>query len=347
MSNGHDPNMWQLFLHGIQGGVQTINIHKDASVDDLLRKFGSKQLEAGQGKHLSDYYIENNSNLFVVLRLHGGADPNSGQDPPPSWVGLVSFRNKPLDEDVELTDDPDMITWDDDKQNKRAKMPCGHAIGPESLTAYCASLLTAGKYRFLCPYISPDGNEFCQKEWEYVDVRRLAVLSPGEKKRFETSIATNYLRKAQGIQECPQCKTLCERVDKKNHRVVCIICHKQKGTMFEFCWYCLHEWKTKGSITQCGNTVCSGKDPRLKILQECPKKNIVGVDDCPSRRACPGCGMLIEHEKACKHMACTCGQRFCFICLKAPSESNGEYQCGSYNSPCTVAPIQTKIPGSE
>ena len=27
---------------------------------------------------------------------------------------------------------PDMITWDDDPENKRAKMPCGHAISKEA-----------------------------------------------------------------------------------------------------------------------------------------------------------------------------------------------------------------------
>lgn len=36
---------------------------------------------------------------------------------------------KQLDDDVELSQEPDMITWDDDPDNQRAKMPCGHAIG--------------------------------------------------------------------------------------------------------------------------------------------------------------------------------------------------------------------------
>ncbi|XP_041354488.1 uncharacterized protein LOC121372264 [Gigantopelta aegis] len=65
------------------------------------------------GKHLADYNIQNESTLFVVLRLNGGSEPEPKQ----------------LDEDVELTNAPDMITWDDDPESKRAKMPCGHAIG--------------------------------------------------------------------------------------------------------------------------------------------------------------------------------------------------------------------------
>ena len=49
----------------------------------------------------------------MVLRLKGGS-----RDEP-----------KQLDEDIELTTAPDMISWDDDPESKRAKMPCGHAIG--------------------------------------------------------------------------------------------------------------------------------------------------------------------------------------------------------------------------
>ncbi|XP_002733653.2 uncharacterized protein LOC100371864 [Saccoglossus kowalevskii] len=346
MSEPRDPNLWQLFINGVEGKTVTVDIHKDATVDDLLRKikdknrlpveeqrvvYGSKQLQAGQGKHLYDYYIENNSTLFVVQRLRGGS---------------TEEHAKQLDEDVELTDAPDMITWDDDPENKRAKMPCGHAIGPESLTAFCRSLLTSGKFRFLCPYVSNDYTSYCNEEWAYVDVRRLAVLTPAEKKEFETKIATNFLRKAQGIQECPQCKTLCERIDKKNLRCICAICTHKRSKTFEFCWFCLHEWKTKGSISNCGNSSCSGEDPRLKILRTCPKKTIVGVPNCPSRRACPSCGMLIEHDKACKHMVCFCGKKFCFICLTKP-DAKGSYQCGSYNTKCTIAAIQTKIPGSD
>ncbi|XP_002732174.2 putative E3 ubiquitin-protein ligase ariadne-2, partial [Saccoglossus kowalevskii] len=287
-----------------------------------------KQLEYGRGKRLTDYNIENYSNLFVVLRLIGGY-----KDEP-----------KELDDSVELTDAPDMITWNDDPDNKRAKMPCGHAIGPESLTAYCKNLLTAGKFIFRCPYISPD-SVYCGKEWAYVDIRRLAVLTPSEKKEFETKISSNYLRRAQGIQECPKCKSLCERVDVKARRVVCVLCSATE-IKFEFCWYCLHEWKDVSSVVVCGNSSCSGEDPRLKILRECPKKCIVGVTQCPSRRACPSCGMLIEHETACKHMVCPCGQKFCFICLTKPN-SSGSYQCGTYNSKCRVAEIQTKVPGMQ
>lgn len=64
-------------------------------------------------KLISDYGIEKRSTLFIVFRLHGGSD---------------QIRVKVLDDTVELSDAPDMITRDDDPDNKRVKMPCGHAI---------------------------------------------------------------------------------------------------------------------------------------------------------------------------------------------------------------------------
>ena len=216
-------------------------------------------------------------------------------------------------------------------------------LGPESLTAYCESLLNANKFRFFCPYISPSG-AYCGSEWDYVIIRRLAVLTYDEKKLFETKITENYLRKAIGIQECAKCNSLCERQNKEDRRVICPVCTRKQRVKFEFCWYCLKEWKNGSSTEECGNGGCTGEDHRLKILSSAAKKTIVGVANCPARRACPSCGMLIEHIQACKHMACICGQKFCFICLKMPA-ANGSYQCGSYNSRCQVAPIQKVIPG--
>ena len=56
---------------------------------------------------------------MLVYRLRGGSD---------------QIRVKVLDDTVELSDAPDMITWDDDPDNKRVKMPCGHAISKRFIT---------------------------------------------------------------------------------------------------------------------------------------------------------------------------------------------------------------------
>ena len=73
--------------------------------------YGRKELQSD--KILPDYGIEKRSTLFLVFRLRGGSE---------------QIRVKVLDHTVELSDAPDMITWNDDPETKRAKMPCGHAI---------------------------------------------------------------------------------------------------------------------------------------------------------------------------------------------------------------------------
>lgn len=339
------PKIIQIFVSGLQGRTTTINIEEDATiarlygllneqngipVDEQRLIFGGKEIritdESNEQTRLSTYGIEKSSTLFLVLRLRGGSE-------------------KVLDDDVELSDAPDMITWDDDPENKRAKMPCGHAITPESLTIYCRSLLDAGRSRFLCPYISQDTSPvYCGKEWDYVVVRRLAVLTDAEKMEFEKKISKNYMFKAMGIQECPSCKSFVERVNKKDVRLTCTFCRNKLHKVFQFCWHCLQEWVDSSSTTKCGNADCGGEDKRRKILRECSKKEIVGVTGCPALRACISCGMLIEHVQACKHMTCRCGKEFCFICLK-PKETSG-WKCGSYNEACEIAPVQTAIPGA-
>ncbi|XP_068672190.1 uncharacterized protein [Montipora foliosa] len=339
------PNIIQVFVNGLQGGTTTINIQEDATiarlyallkekngipVDEQRLIFSGKEIritdESNKQTRLSTYGIEKGSTLFLVLRLHGGS-------------------GKVLDDDVELSDAPDMLTWDDDPENKRAKMPCGHAITPESLTIYCRSLLDAGRSRFLCPYISQDTpSVYCGKEWDYIVVRRLAVLTNAEKKEFETKISKNHLFKAMGIQECPNCKSFVERINKKDVRLTCSFCQRKLHKDFQFCWHCLHGWVDISSTTKCGNVDCAGEDKRLKILRDCSKKVIVGVAGCPSLRACISCGMLIEHVKACKHMTCRCGKEFCFICLNPKGRSG--WKCGSYNEACEIAPVQTAIAGA-
>ena len=263
------------------------------------------------------------------MRLKGGSETET------------EVTEKQLDNAVELTSEPDMITWDDDPLGQRAKMPCGHAIGPESLTAYCRSLLTAGKFQFLCPYVDPVNSARCNQEWTYIEVRRYGVLTAEEQKMFETKISENYLHKAMGIQECPGCGSLCERHNTKDKRVVCRVCTDEKKSTYEFCWNCLHEWRSSGT-QDCGNDECGGEDPRLRTLRDAPLKKVVGVET-RGTRACPNCGMLIEHIQACKHMSCLCGTQFCFICLKMKAGST--WSCGVFNSKCTPAPVQTSIPG--
>ncbi|OWF39569.1 Ubiquitin-60S ribosomal protein L40 [Mizuhopecten yessoensis] len=132
-------DMIQLFVTSGSNKKTTFQIHKDASVEDLMRKisdwngidsasqrvlFAAKELvmnKDGKKMYLSDYKLQDRSQLFVVFQLPGGSDP----DP---LEGQVR-QPKQFEDAVKLTDLSDMITWDDDPNNQRAKMPCGHAIG--------------------------------------------------------------------------------------------------------------------------------------------------------------------------------------------------------------------------
>ncbi|CAG8636087.1 9012_t:CDS:2, partial [Racocetra fulgida] len=119
-------------------------------------------------------------------------------------------------------------------------MPCGHAIGPESLTAFCRSLVSEGKFQFFCPYTN---------QWQYIDIRKIGLLTDEECKYFETKISENYSRRALGVQECPQ-----------------------PGIReYAFCWYCLHEVYSFNSY-RCTNDLCGGVDPRLAILKNANTK---------------------------------------------------------------------------
>ncbi|XP_060565936.1 uncharacterized protein DDB_G0292642-like [Ruditapes philippinarum] len=341
----------QLFLKGIEGKTTIVRINEDATIADLRKQvsdithikdddlrvlYCSKELrakdESGATQTLEDYNIGDQANLFVVLRLLGGSQTENEGQP------------KMYDSEVQLTDKPDMFTMDDEEGGQRAEMPCRHAISPESLTAFCRSLLTAGKFEFRCPYKASTDAPFCDQIWEFFTVKRLAVLTSEEMKEFETKVTENYLRKAVGIQECPKCESFCERRNKADQRVICPICTRKKGKLYEFCWFCLRSWLTSDT-KDCGNFGCTGKDPRLRIIENCPKKMVVEVPNCPAIRACPTCGLLIEHKEQCKQMQCPCGQKFCFICLKKANTA-GRYQCGAWNFKCTVAPVQTAIPGN-
>lgn len=122
---------------------------------------------------------------------------------------------------------------------------------------FCRSILDAGRSRFLCPYISQDTPPvYCGNEWDYIDVRRLAVLTDEEIEEFEKKISRNFLIKAMGIQECPKCNSMVERSDKKHIRLICPLCSKNKRKAFEFCWHCLHEWNSGSSTTKCGKSFC-------------------------------------------------------------------------------------------
>src|SRR6218665_279448 len=157
--------------------------------------------------------------------------------------------------------------------------------GPNSMTSYCQSVLSRGQFKFYCPSVDEAGKGNCNREWDYFLVRHVACLSTDEMKEFEKKISDNYLKKADGIQICPGCKTWCFKGDDTGNYVRCPLCRKN------FCWACLRDWFGSSNGQSCGNSDCDGRDSRTRILSNCPTKEIKGCLACPTMRACPKCGM--------------------------------------------------------
>ncbi|XP_036843377.1 potential E3 ubiquitin-protein ligase ariadne-2-like [Oncorhynchus mykiss] len=229
-------------------------------------------------------------------------------------------------------------------ESLRAEMSCGHAVTPESLTGWCLSLLDKKKCTFICPASREDG-EMCGAEWSYTEVRKLALLTPEEMKKFEETMA-DLVSAQNSYKSCPGCNSYVARTDLSNLRVHCTVCSAEKGQLYEFCWLCLQQWKgSQQSSDHCDNDDCMTD---LELLKTCPTvtfADVQGVTGCPSTRACPTCGVLLEHDKTgCKNIECkNCNKEFCFVCLKLTSEC---LKTSKYFIGCSagVAPRQTSIP---
>ena len=189
------------------------------------------------------------------------------------------------------------------------------------MEAYCRSKVADGRYSFPCP----DPN--CNKIWEFSLVRHVACLDSETRKQIEKKVTDNYIRQGFRNQQCPGCQTWCIPIDEGDICVRCPVCSKNKSRPYDFCWACKQQWKGTG-VRYCGNKGCDGKDPRIKVLHSAAE-NWITIDNlpgCPSTRACPKCGLLINHVGGCRRMTCTsCGAEFCFICLRRWNKSYNDY----------------------
>ncbi|XP_041840368.1 E3 ubiquitin-protein ligase RNF19A-like [Melanotaenia boesemani] len=252
-------------------------------------------------------------------------------------------RYNPLDSTLKFVDREDELDFlCEGFSSPRALMSCGHAVTPTSLTNWCRQLLEKGESKFVC------GQYGCDAEWPYVEVRKMALLTPEEREYFEKTMALNAMKVYFDVKECPGCKQTVTRKDLSNLSVHCQICTARKGQTYIFCWQCLKEWKGDHTQTdRCENEGCH--NGALKILQTCSEitfHSVKGVIGCPSIRACPTCGCLVQHSsKKCKTITCPCCKvEFCFVCLKLVIEC--WKTVGEKFRSCAdgVAPRQTSIP---
>ncbi len=279
--------------------------------------YGGKQLQ--DGKKLEDYPpLNHGSTIFLVLRLLGGAS--------------IDHR---IDPKLPRSKEPCMITFENDSPGYPVfVMPCRHSMSPNALMEYCWSELRNRKCQIRCPT--------CNQEWTMDTICKYGCVEEGEKKQLEIGLSNNFCQSDPNVLDCPSCTSFCERKDSANQCVQCVVCTKKKGKSYCFCWQCLKEWKNGPSDEKCGNSNC-GDLETLKQLAKAPmvKPEYISVE-CPSLRSCPHCGSLIDLVSGCKHMQCTaCSQEFCFVCLRP--RISGSWSCGSYNTPCTPAPRQTRI----
>ncbi|KAM6960332.1 uncharacterized protein LKV04_021890 [Tautogolabrus adspersus] len=225
----------------------------------------------------------------------------------------------------------------EDYKSLRAKMSCGHTVTPTSLINWCHRQLDQGEVEFVC------GQPGCNVVWSCEEVYKMALLTPEETKDIENTLF-NRAKDCFGAKKCPGCKSLVLREDQSNLRVFCPVCTRNKRKIYEFCWQCLKEWTLPSPhADHCADPDCVSQ-PK-EILRKCPEitfNDVRMVTGCPSVRACPTCGLLIEHNTIkCKNIICSrCKVEFCFVCLKLSAV------CGSYFDPCIsgVAPRQTSIP---
>uniref|UniRef100_A0A8C1WJ28 Si:ch211-212k18.15 n=1 Tax=Cyprinus carpio TaxID=7962 RepID=A0A8C1WJ28_CYPCA len=255
-------------------------------------------------------------------------------------------RYDPKDKTLKFVTRQDDITGDDDPETRRAEMSCGHAVTPQSLTAWCRSLLDQGQHKFLCPALKEGTLQRCNAEWPYAEVRRLAVLTQEEQSHFEETMAVLAAAEYCEHKTCPGCQSFVERADITNLCVMCTICTAEKGHAFQFCWQCMREWKGPGPRSdRCDNPGCT--NPDIEKLAKCREIKLPEVKNvsCPSMRACPTCGNLVEHDTTgCKNIICNrCRVEFCFVCLKVTQVC---LQTSNYFIGCSdgVAPRQTSIP---
>ncbi|XP_045897790.1 probable E3 ubiquitin-protein ligase RNF144A-A [Micropterus dolomieu] len=239
---------------------------------------------------------------------------------------------------VDGVDDLDFLC--EDFKSLRAKMSCGHAVTPMSLTNWCRRLLDQGECRFVC------GQTDCHVEWPFEEVCKMALLTKEEMEYFEKTLFSNVAQDYLDVKLCPGCKSRVVRADLNNLCVECTMCTPGNKMPYMFCWQCLREWRGPAPRSdRCENNCCISQP--LGTLRDCPEiifNDVKGVTGCPSIRACPTCGFLVEHNKTqCKTIICPrCKVKFCFVCLKFTEEC---LKLNPYNLCSTgVAPRQTSLP---
>ena len=191
-------------------------------------------------------------------------------------------------------------------------MPCGHAIGSNSMVCILNDVIQKNKdCKIYCKAIKSDNwRETCETEWPFRLCKIIANLSKSESMYIDNGFAQIYSKNRNMCEDCPQCSTSIVREDndRKINKVQCPMCSKNGKNQF-FCWTCKRPWANKNSNTECGHELCDYRNNLNSILSRCELNEESEVNNqvkgVPKFRACPKCNILIEHVKNCKHITCS------------------------------------------
>ena len=272
---------------------------------------------------------------------------------------MKSKEHDESDLTLKFTDEPDAITGISFPGDpKRVKMSCGHAVDPNTLAAWCRSLLDQQKVKFHCPAITEKDakgvmKKQCKKVWDYAEVRRIALLNDAECGYFESKLSEYAALQYCDMKECPGCRSFVEREDLTNLHVTCPVCSKKKGRTYDFCWQCLQDWTGLAkSAVKCGNSTCV--HPELASVQNAPMFTLNDKKvQCCDMKECPGCRSFVEREDLTNlHVTCpVCSKKkgrtydFCWQCLQDwTGLAKSAVKCG--NSTCVhpeLASVQDSL----
>lgn len=250
---------------------------------------------------------------------------------------LVGAKSRPV-HGLRTSPKPDIV-WEYES-DPRIELTCGHAITPDNLFGLIREKILQNDYSLRCPGKTDYGT--CGQMWNNVEILQNCVLSSDELIFFSGKLSLNFLNngKRGEIKLCPGCNSFCERLRFTDSHVKCYICSSSRFYSFKFCWHCLQIW-THEHVCDAQNDSINNVEIRRQLI-ECPKVTLdySHMSGVPSKRLCPNCKTLLQHDQACKSMLCTfCKTEFCFACLKRAI--NGKLTCGEFDGQCVVAPIQS------
>jgi hypothetical protein len=174
-----------LYVKCLDNKTVPLHISKERSIKTLKKRVHSKN------SILSDSLMNLKYNDTILVNDKKINDYNFLKD----QVTLTQIKAS-LDSitDIKITRlKPDCVTLDDSVDTYRALMPCGHAIGTDSMIHLLNNLVKDKGFIIRCPGLNIM-NKQCNSEWPFDLCKRVAVMSRDEKIEIEEGLTINYMK---------------------------------------------------------------------------------------------------------------------------------------------------------